>query len=278
MRKPFLCICLIVSAALTLAAPAALAEGQETVPMGWAPREDGIYYALADGTAALGWQTIDGKEYYFKSNGHLALGWTAVDGEVYYFGDDGIAYTGARYVSQSRNMYMFSSEGVLQRGGTVLLQGTEYDIDIHGVITGYVTDVTRMAADVLDEIGWDLRAAFNWSASLPYYNRSLRAPAGEVHSAWYASYGFTNRCGNCYVMAATFYQMARLLGQEVYFVEGGVGSARGTVIDHSWTEMVIDGEVYVFDPDFTNEEGLDGFQIWYDKPGTWWYYGYERVA
>ena len=301
MVKRILYLTLILLTLSALAAPAALAEaggsvsGSEAVPpdaagtdpeaeqaapapvkAGWAQRDGRVYYYV-HGEPATGWQTIDGARYYFHTDGRMASGWTRIKGKRYYFGADGLAYTGPRYVPGSGNVYLFSAAGVLQKGGTAVVYGKEYPLSSQGVLEGYLTQTSLMAAAVLDQIGWDLRAAFDWCAGMPYYDRSLRAPDDAVHSDWYATYGFTYRYGNCYVMAATFYQMARLLGCDVYYVEGGVGSYTGSIIDHGWVEMVIDGELYVFDPDFTNEEGVDGFQIWYEKPGTWWYYEPVRV-
>lgn len=275
MGKRVLCLLLAVAAAFSLAAPA-LAEGDSAA--GWVEVNGKVYYLNDEGQPLTGWRKIEGQKYYFSPDGVLATGWKTINDRRYYFGKDGVPYTGLRYVATAKKMYLFSNTGVMQRDQTVTLLGREYEIGSNGVVKGYATDVSPKAAAVLDQVGWDLRAAFDWSASLTYYDRSNRAPEGAVHTDWYADYGFTNLCGNCYVMAATFYQMAKLLGYEVYFIEGYVGSASGGVIPHSWTEIVVDGEVYVFDPDFTNEEGVDGYQIWYDKPGTWWYYDYERVV
>lgn len=279
MVKRLLLTTLFILLLLALSASAALADGggaeaaeAEAAPAeGWTER-DGLTYYYAGGVPVTGWQTIDGARYYFRADGRRASGWTLIEGKSYYFGSDGLAYTGPRYVRQTDKMYKFSPFGVLQKGEYAYVYGQRYALAPDGSLEGYLSPSSAMAAAVLDQAGWTLRAAFDWSASLPYQNRSLRAPDDAVHSDWYATYGFSYLGGNCYVMAATFYQMARLLGYEVYYIEGGVGSYDGKVIDHSWTEIVIDGKVYVFDPDFTNEEGVDGFQIWYEKPGTWWYW------
>lgn len=284
MNERILCLTLTIAAALfSLTAPAALADGAQAEAAdaaasgqtdGWVLQDD-LWYYLVDGVRATGWQTIDGKRYYMQPDGHMSTGWTVVKDRTYYFDSSGDLYTGPRYIDGK--MYLFSPVGVLQKGGSAVVSGREYPLGSDGVLEGYLNDTSGMAAHVLDEIGWDLRAAFDWASSLPYRDRDNRAPEGAVHSQWYAAYGFSYRFGNCYVMAAVFYQMARLLGCDVYYIEGGVGSYDGTVIDHSWTEMVIDGELYVFDPDFTREEGRDGYQIWYEKPGTWWYWQPVRV-
>ena len=141
------------------------------------------------------------------------------------------------------------------------------------------TEAMQMAESVLNSIGWDLRAAYNWSAAMTYrkapcYNDEV--PEGLVHSEYFAEYGFRNKSGNCYCMASTFLYMARLLGYEGYLIEGYVLSG-GTQYKHAWTEIVIDGTTYVFDPNFTNETGRNGYQIMYRQSGTWKYNDYVRV-
>ena len=133
------------------------------------------------------------------------------------------------------------------------------------------------ARATLTKTGPNLRAAFNYSAGLTYKNRSLRAPSGVSHVEYYANYGFTNKYGNCYVMAATFCRMARELGYECYLVEGWVPKRGGGVTAHGWTEIVINGTTYVCDPNFTNETGKNGYMINYGNSGTWRYQSYSRV-
>ena len=38
-----------------------------------------------------------------------------------------------------------------------------------------------------------------------------------------------------------------------------------------WVEIKINGTTYVFDPDFTNETGRNGYMITYGQSGTWRY-------
>ena len=128
------------------------------------------------------------------------------------------------------------------------------------------------AAEVLDRIGWDLFAAFRWSASLTYFGHNDVMPDTEFPGVrWYADYGFDNLQGNCYVMAATFYEMALNLGYKGRRITGGVGMRAGGIGPHSWVELDLEDGTFVFDPNFTNESGGNGFKIHYDDSGTWSY-------
>ena len=78
---------------------------------------------------------------------------------------------------------------------------------------------------------------------------------------WYAEYGFVNGKGNCYVMAAMFCEMAKTLGYDAHLISGKVPLWNGGWGPHSWVEVIIDGVVYVCDPDFTNETGSNGYYV-----------------
>ena len=133
------------------------------------------------------------------------------------------------------------------------------------------------AKEILDQVGWDMAAAFRWSHTALRYSGVGTPPAGVSHVQWYGKYGYENRCGNCYVMAATFYWMAKTVGWEAYFVEGYVPLARGGMGPHGWVEVVRDGTTYVCDPDFTYESGRNGYFITYGTSGTWRYSNYHRA-
>ena len=123
----------------------------------------------------------------------------------------------------------------------------------------------------------NLKKVFNWCAGLTYY-RPTPKPTSGSHVEFYSNYGFTNNKGNCYVMAATFCKMARLLGYSCYLVEGYVPKRGGGITVHGWTEIIVNGTTYVCDPNFTNETGKNGYMIRYKQSGTWVYQKYSRVS
>ena len=94
-----------------------------------------------------------------------------------------------------------------------------------------------------------------------------------------ADYGFNSRNGNanavakgnCYVLAAMFCEMARLLGYDAHLISGKVPLLKGGYGPHSWAEVNVNGTVYVCDPDFTNETKRNGYMITYGQSGTWKY-------
>ncbi len=129
----------------------------------------------------------------------------------------------------------------------------------------YLDEETRAR---IDSQVHNLKEAFDWSAALKYRRFNADPDCG---TQYFAEMGFTTGEGNCYVMAATFLEMARSLGYEGVQIAGMVPSRRGGLTPHSWVELQIDGDTYVFDPNFTNETGQDGYKISYGQSGTWMY-------
>lgn len=146
-------------------------------------------------------------------------------------------------------------------------------------VSVYVPSSYDYAREVLDEVGWDPKAAFDWSAGLKYYGHGKpdMPENGAPGTNWFALFGFTKHKGNCYVMAATFCQMARLMGYDAQQVSGQVPARSGGLTPHSWVEVYIDGQTYVCDPDFTYGTKRNGFMIQYRQPGTWMYTNYSPM-
>ena len=218
------------------------------------------------------WKAIDGKWYSFNSNGSMRRDWAFINGNWYYFGGDGAMRTGwqtidgLRYYFYTANDSNGGSEGAMAKNTTI--DGIPVSDD------GSASIAYGYAAQVLDSVGWNLRAAYNWSASIPWTATTANPSPG---SEWFAVYGFENKTGNCYVMAATFYYMAKLLGYDAHQVTGAVPTVSGGLTPHSWVEIDMSGGTYVFDPDFTNETGRNGYQISYGTSGTWRYANYSRM-
>ena len=129
----------------------------------------------------------------------------------------------------------------------------------------YMEENYAMGAAVLDVIGWDLKTAYDWCASMDYYSETPDDAALGV--IWFANFGFDLHGGNCYTYAAAFTVMARLLGYEARQVDGHILDFE--YLHHSWVEIVVDGETYICDPEFEWQKNLDGYMKKYDDEGIW---------
>lgn len=265
---------------------------------GWLLQDEGWYYLDAEKDGAMfdaGWKYINSKWYHFYDSGVMETGWTYYKNNWYYLSPYGdMSVNEWEYINS--NWYHFDQNGIMQTGWFlydgnwyylypannnagksvgVMAQNTTIDgyfISQDGI---WINDEAYQGAyNVLNQVGWDLWSAYSWSASLPYVNYSNDPSPGSKN---FAIHGFQTKTGDCYVMAATFYYMAKALGYDAHQMAGYVPLRGGGLGVHSWVEIDMDGSTYVFDPDFTHEAKRNGYQITYGMSGTWRYSDYYRM-
>ena len=200
----------------------------------------------------------DGKKHYlFNDNGHgVSKGWVKLNGSTKdnaYSTGKGILKTG--WAAIDSKAYYFAK-------GTALQQKDKKVGYINIPAKGYLSEAYALGVKTLDKNGWSLMSAYTFSYKIRYQGRWFRTSSVEK----YALKGFRYNYGNCYCMASTFVIQARLLGYNVRQVQGHVGA-----LPHSWTEVKYKGSWKVFDPNFRNETGRSGWNIYYGKKGTWRY-------
>ncbi len=131
------------------------------------------------------------------------------------------------------------------------------------------------ARGILDAVGWNLRAGYDWAIQNIAYQRMTEDPS--LGSDWYAQYGFETGLGNCYVFAAVVYEMGLLMNYDIHQVAGTHLTSAYGLIGHSWLEVIVDNVLYVVDPDFEKELGRNGYFVTYGAPGTLRYYDWNRM-
>ena len=263
---------------------------------GWLYYGEHWYYLSSYGDMSVDeWDYINSKWYYFYDSGVMETGWTYYKNNWYYLSPYGdMSVNEWNYINS--NWYHFDKNGIMQTGW-FLYNGNWYYLypannnagksigamAQNTTIDGYfisqdgiwINDEAYQGAySVLNQVGWNLWSAYNWSANLPYVNYSNDPSPG---SRDFAIHGFQTKTGDCYVMAATFYYMAKALGYDAHQIAGYVPLRGGGQGVHSWVEIDMDGSTYVFDPDFTHETKRNGYQITYGMSGTWRYSNYYRM-
>lgn len=249
----------------------------------WKTDEQGNKYYYVDGQPTIGFYTIDKHKYYFNGNGVMQTGIISADGKAYYFNKNtGIMRVSTGVFRYNGNRY-YTKKGVLKTGW-IAYKDKAYFFRKKGVnkyqavkdaqighltipSKGYLGKAYYLGIKKLNKTKWTLKQAYKNSYRLKYANRWMRRKTAEQ----YAVYGFTNNYGNCYCMASTFYIQAKLLGYNIRQIEGKVN----TVWPHSWTQIKQNGKWYVYDPNFRNETGRNGWKIYYGKSGTWKYMNYH---
>lgn len=244
---------------------------------GWLTLGSNKYYFEKDGAMTTGWRSLGGKRYYFaEKSGIMKKGWLTLGNDKYYFNQDGSRFSGIRSIGGKK--YYFQSNGkLLTDKQCYQIDDSFYNISSAGVLTA-VSKAEELAARKLNEIGWNLYAAFKYSAGLSY-TEDYKADITEGENAEadaLACYGFENGRGDSFVMASTFYEMAKVLGYDVYYVKGSVPLKGGNSLKQGWCEIEKDGAVYVCDPYFYYEENKGGYMFKYGQSGTWRYENYKR--
>ena len=249
-------------------------------------------YSYADLRKTFGTQT---KKYYMhyinygsKEGRKLTHDVTSSNNELTVYGDYDFSkiYDIVYYTSHNvdvRNAFGFDEKAVLEhfaknglnegRKALASYSTTDYN-DAKTKMKEYFASTSKenkypKAVNVLNSIGWDLNNAFNWAASLKYYSGVSKTPDPGIN--YFGNFGFDNKKGNCYVMAAVFYEMAYVMGYNVRQMAGQVPLRSGGDGPHSWVEIDMEGQTYVFDPDFTNYTNQNGFKFKYGQSGTWIY-------
>ena len=159
-----------------------------------------------------------------------------------------------------------------------LIAKENYDKKVYDSLKGkyHPYDYPKAEA-VLAQVGRDLKAAYDWSTRIDYYAEGLPSD-GSPGTNYFAEYGFDHQYGNCYVYAATFTQMARLLGYEARQVNGGVLRYADNYAPHSWVEIDEGGTTYVYDPEYEWQYHNTGYHMVYGQSGRWFYKVYDYMT
>jgi len=228
---------------------------------------------IADSNFNGVWQKDTNGWRYYGDNGICPInGFLTIEGNTYYFDNLGYAVSGwqdlytSRYYFYTENDYNGGPECAMARDTKI----EEVALYPDGTPKSFST--SQEAKATVQALGGTLEAAYNYSVALKYVRSDLSSNKG---TRALAHIGFSTGGGNCYVMAATFCEMARALGYPCRQMTGFVPLRRGGLGPHSWTEVYMDGVWRVFDPNMTNETGRNGFNVYYGMPGTWRYQDYS---
>ncbi len=183
-------------------------------------------------------------KYYI--DGKLANGKVYINGTKYYF-NNGLFRSGFQTISGKK--YYYNSSGVLQKNNIV---GSEnegwYYADKNGVCCE--SEEIRLAAEYMmkyckgDTLDEKMKSGFLYMAKNFPYRRSYDHPKGASDVADLAIDMFKNESGNCFRYAACFACVAKIAG---YRTRVAIGTAGGN--PHGWTEVLVDGEWLICDPD-----------------------------
>lgn len=204
-----------------------------------------------------GWETVDGVKYYYVNGEKITNKVKKIGKYTYCFDKTGKLVTNKPYYKVNSKTY--------------------YKIKKNGQATRLST-VETMAAVRLQKCKGNLKKAFNWSVSLQYAGN---VKVSKKTPTEYGLYGFKTGSGDCYVMAAIFYWMAKVAGYDAHYVKGYFQKSGGKKGAHAWVEIdqKVNGKkkTYVYDPNFQKEYKLNGYKLTYGAKRTLKYVNYKRV-
>ena len=204
-----------------------------------------------------GWETVDGVKYYYVNGEKITNKVKKIGKYTYCFDKTGKLVINKPYYKVNSKTY--------------------YKIKKNGQATKLST-VETMAAVRLQKCKGNLKKAFNWSVSLQYAGN---VKVSKKTPTEYGLYGFKTGSGDCYVMAATFYWMAKVAGYDAHYVKGYFQKSGGKKGAHAWVEIdqKVNGKkkTYVYDPNFQKEYKLNGYKLTYGAKRTLKYVNYKRV-
>ena len=204
-----------------------------------------------------GWETVDGVKYYYVNGEKITNKVEKIGKYTYCFDKTGKLVTNKPYYKVNAKTY--------------------YKIKKNGQATK-LSAVETMAAVRLQKCKGNLKKAFNCSVSLQYAGN---VKVSKKTPTEYGLYGFKTGSGDCYVMAATFYWMAKVAGYDAHYVKGYFQKSGGKKGAHAWVEIdqKVNGKkkTYVYDPNFQKEYKLNGYKLTYGAKRTLKYVNYKRV-
>lgn len=204
-----------------------------------------------------GWEIVDGVKYYYVNGEKITNKVKKIGKYTYCFDKTGKLVTNKPYYKVNAKTY--------------------YKIKKNGKATK-LSAVETMAAVRLQKCKGNLKKAFNWSVSLQYAGN---VKVSKKTPTEYGLYGFKTGSGDCYVMAATFYWMAKVAGYDAHYVKGYFQKSGGKKGAHAWVEIdqKVNGKkkTYVYDPNFQKEYKLNGYKLTYGAKRTLKYVNYKRV-
>jgi hypothetical protein len=205
-----------------------------------------VWQWVANGTAAQLWRLIPLSDGSFNIRSESGMYLTVADGKNY----DGCNVCVSTSNSSAATRFRFKSSSYNGVSGN-----TELD-------TYLATIMRRIGSD-----GDTLRKCFDYVVGYRYISGSIY-PTGEW-SIPFASEMYRNGGGNCYRFAALFCWLARANGFDARVISGQVPSLGGGWTAHAWTEVIINGKVYICDPDGQHEVPRANWYLrTYDSPPT----------
>ena len=213
------------------------------------------YYFQEDGKAlTCAWQTLDSGTYYFGEDGRAAKEtFLALDGKTHYFSNLSTLVTNGWFCIDAEKSYYYADATGAVLSNTVV-EG--YRLDQNGKcstkyrINQYVNEHTTPTMSNEEKI----QALYDWvrTNSMTYIRTYEHVRSGwSWKDSWVddmAASQMDNWGGNCFRYAAFLGMLIReATGLPVTVYHGSTPATYGGLTPHSWCEVCLDDQWYVYD-------------------------------
>jgi len=242
-------------------------QAQQPGQYGFLTTDKGVMWMNGDGTwAADCWLNLGEAKYHFDENGYLQLGMTNVGDETYYLYYTGMMATG--WLTQGADLYFFNPDGTMAKdtvingyrfGSDGRLEGIDEQAQEEKSELEQVVD-NILASIITPDMTEDqkIAACYQYMVDASSYKRTYETPSGDWTGQFAMEILITGK-GNCYRYAAGFAYLLKGLGYDTKVITGEIGSRRGGMAPHGWTEVLIDTDWYVFDTEMQDANGKKNY-------------------
>lgn len=242
-------------------------ETSNLYPQGYVQTDNGIMWMQEDGTWAVNcWLYVGDKTYHVDENGYIQSGLTNINGKVYYLYPEG---TIARsWTLIDGNWYYFNFDGsrafntvvdglslgidgkIISEGNPIPPQKTELRQTVDAILTSIIKP--EMTEEEM------ISACYWYMVNHHTYKRTYETPSGDW-TGTFAQEILISGEGNCFRFAAGFAYLVNELGYETKVITGQVGTRKGGLTPHGWTEVNIGGNWYLFDTELQYANGKKNY-------------------
>ncbi|MDO4338000.1 MAG: transglutaminase domain-containing protein [Eubacteriales bacterium] len=253
---------------------------------GWIKSGNNLFYGQPNGSAGskgalyTGLKKVGKETYYFKKSGaagvrgKIVTGEVKVNGNEYYFkktgaaGEKGKGVTGWVNLKRGR---CYCSNGKILKNRYV----HDYYVGKNGAMSakskklyGLVQQIIKQKTNSSMSKEKKLKACFDYISSRSF--RYVQKREFKNEPSWKLDYAYemlTTKSGICYNFASAFGFIARELGYSPNIIAGKISSVSGGYTVHSWVEITIGGQAYVFDASMQHGGRGDFYKKKYSQTG-----------
>lgn len=196
-----------------------------------------------------------GKIYYIYPDGTFAKDWVKIGSDWYFFEPQDASMA----INTTINGFVFGTDGKFI-GMEQVIEEPVKNQELKDLVEANLFAIIR--SDMTEEE--KISTCYMHIINNTTYKRTYDTPSGD----WTGDYAYqllTTGKGNCYRYASAFAYLVTGLGYETKVITGEIAARKGGMTPHSWTEVKIGDEWYIYDSELQDANGKDYYKKTYDN-------------